>query len=354
VKATLVLALPLILFLVISADLSWRPHTISTDGITVASVTFSPDGNWLAQEGSWKGTDNATRTGIRLWDTRTYQEVKFLPSSSGIVMSVAFASDGQTLAGRVHQSEDNDILLWDVPTGGIKHRLNVDNPVRAFALSFDGSKAAGAYPDAAVALWNTQHEEAQYIIHKPDRNDKLNDPVLSLSFNSMGNAVALACGSGVVELWSVPGKRRIYALNAHHRPVSAVTFSPDGTIIASASRDIHPSWAPPELFFSSKVKNAARFPTDNAVRLWSVQTGKLLRTLDTKEGNATSLAFSPDKVSVAAGFESGSIRIWDIGTGKPTRDLIGHEGEVNTIAFSPSGAVLASGAGKTLKVWRIL
>ncbi|MDF5725436.1 MAG: hypothetical protein PUP91_34290, partial [Rhizonema sp. PD37] len=73
----------------------------------VQGVSFSPDGKMLASASG----DNT----VKLWDTRTLQEIKTLTGHTNFVQGVSFSPDGKMLASA---SYDNAVKLW---------RLDFDN-----------------------------------------------------------------------------------------------------------------------------------------------------------------------------------------------------------------------------------
>lgn len=73
-----------------------------------------------------------------------------------------------------------------------------------------------------------------------------------------------------------------------------------------------------------------------------------------KGGNITTLAFSPDNKTLAAGRLWWDPRIWliDISGRKPPTYLSGHQGFISKLAFSPNGKLLASSsADQNIKLW---
>jgi WD40 repeat protein/uncharacterized caspase-like protein len=125
----------------------------------------------------------------------------------------------------------------------------------------------------------------------------------------------------------------------HTEVIHSVAFSPDGKILASGSRD-------------------------KTIKLWEVASGTLLRTLDdhaSVTGSTTAnpdsrpcVTFSPDGKILASGSQDNAVKLWDVATGKVLRSLTGHSAYVYSLAFSPNGQWLASGSrDRTIKLWEL-
>jgi WD40 repeat protein/DNA-binding SARP family transcriptional activator len=90
------------------------------------------------------------------------------------------------------------------------------------------------------------------------------------------------------------------------------------------------------------------------VLVWDVATGELRLRLPGQvvAGMATRLNFSPDSTRLAVANMDGQPKVWDLASGRELLALTGHAAPVEGIAFSPNGRRLATGdlAG-VVKVW---
>jgi uncharacterized protein YegL/uncharacterized protein with WD repeat len=116
-------------------------------------------------------------------------------------------------------------------------------------------------------------------------------------------------------------------VEGHSSGVEKVVFSPDGSILASGSRD-------------------------KTVKLWDVKTGELKQTLTDHDSWVTDITYSPDGRQLASSDYGKIIILWDANTGELKQMLTGHSGNIWNIVYSPDGNTLASASeDSTIKLW---
>ncbi len=156
----------------------------------------------------------------------------------------------------------------------------------------------------------------------------------------------------------------------HTGAVEAITYSPDGRLLATASKDgtsgIWDASTGQELLtlktgpgaFVAFDPGGTRLATANyeakTVTLWEVATGRELLTLSGHTGGVNQVVFSPDGTRIATASEDKTARVWDAATGQELFTLSGHTDIVSCVAFSPDGTRLVTGSwDQTAKVWEM-
>lgn len=116
---------------------------------------------------------------------------------------------------------------------------------------------------------------------------------------------------------TLPQSTPIATLVSHSQPIDSLAFTPDSSMLVSASKD-------------------------GTVTQWNLTTGEKLKTfrhgITSPDG---SLALSADGTMLASGAEGGTIKLWDVEAGKVLHTLSDLDGRVEGLAFSTDGTTLA-------------
>jgi WD40 repeat protein len=305
---------------------------------SVYCVAWSPNGSLLASAGR-EGT-------IKIWDVEGKKESKLLAikdSKDGVVQ-VVFGADNKTLYAC---GFDKFIHVWDVAAGKEVGKLGpMPDNLFGLAINTDGSLVAAAAYDGNLRLWNTKTRQGK-VIQLQDGKKKT-AVTFCIAFAPDGKSVATGHEANnavrvtrlekfvavAVERSSeekkTGGGLLPSELRGHTGVVHHVAFSPDGSMLATAS-------------------------FDKTIKIWDAETGKELNTLKGHTDHVYCVAFSSDSTMLASGSRDKSIRVWNVRDGKLLKELKGHTESVDTVAFNPNGKVLASGSvDKSVRLWNIV
>ena len=199
------------------------------------------------------------------------------------------------------------LLLSAIPTHA--QLRGHGGPVRALAISPDGTQAVSGSFDTSAIRWSLSQNTAEQVM-------RLHDGAVNAVAYLRDGRIVTAGADARIGIWTPGQQQPDKILKGHSAPIAGVAVSPDNTILASAS------W-------------------DRTIRLWPLN-GEEPRVLEGNAQNANGVAFSPDgKNVVSAGYDA-TIRIWTLkGGGEIVRNL---PTPLNDVTVAPDGEIVAAGA----------
>ncbi len=295
-------------------------ESTTVGGGNVFAFVFAPGGKKMAL---------GTAEGIVLYDLEADKEqhkltgyqgqnaaMNFNGQQQGLGASIAFAPDGQTIAGTAGAM----VRLWSVETGKEIRPIEEGHAtgVSSVAVSPDGKWLASLGDDLKLLMWDAATGKVVRQCDNPAED--ANNP------NALVNLLGVASGG------------------------LALQFAPDGKTLAGA---LH----------------------DGSVQLWDATSGKTLRKIG-QMGVGPSLAFAVNGKALATGSGDGRVIWWDVASGKQLRQFAGpvaaagdddpmailrmNRGENGpaTVAVSPDGRTLAAvgtwnGKGLRIQMWEL-
>ena len=292
----------------------------------INAIQFSPDGTQLAV-----GTD----IGVWLYDMETEAE-KFL--FAGMCQSLAFSPDGRFLANGGGKFPGQELQLWEIAAE--RKVPLIGGPFVGSALQFsEDSKTLVSLSNQGDTMGWLDVETGQGYVKKIDVQSILRIPYSGVSALTY-DKIAIGSADGEIQLWDPKTGKQLSIFKGHSRSagmwghqVLALAFSPDGTKLASGSKD-------------------------NTTRLWDSNNDEWITLQEKYTGYGLApwtnvVAFSPDSKMLASGSTNKTVQLWDTTTGEPLTTLTGHVNGITALAFSPDGTTLASGsADGTIRFWR--
>jgi cytochrome c len=282
-----------------------------------------------------------------------------LRGHGGPVRAVAVSPDGSSA---VTGSFDTSAIRWSFERNAADQVLRFhESAVNAVAILKDGRLATGG-EDGRVAIWKPGEPTPALTFEGHTA------PIVSLAVSPDGNTIASASWDRTIRLWPLSGGAP-RVLEGHSQNVNGVAFTADGKMLASAGYDATVRIWPlegsgsPIIVTLSAALNAIAVASDGEIaaaaadgRVFLVSiNGEKRGEIAALESPIISLAASPDGALVAAAGIRGSVAIIERKGRKVARTLVGPGLPVWSVAFFPdSKTLLTGGADRLVRRWDAL
>ncbi len=362
-------------------------------------AAFSPDGRRIAC------VLNGLQLGV--WDAAKGKQIAIYQDDIGAADSITFGRNGrELLAADLYGT----VKIWDAPDGPDDHLLDTEGRVSSLAVSPDARWIAGVVRPEATTPWGNTPvvkvwDSKGRFVRSFGRPALANDgevPVGWLSWSPCGDRIAYAANrmqfrkgdtpglgaiDGALTVWGLDGKELFHikgngcgfgrpSLDSDGKRVAALWYQEDArSLTIDPGRSDAKVWDVASGQVVTKIPHCTHAALDPQGRrlvgfaqapdqswracVWDVETGAEITRLEIPDPGlvpaATSLAFSPDGLAVAASIafrnpnRSGDasrdvLMVWDLASGK-LRQLI--RGQFGTVAFCPDGSRIAGVYGSS-------
>ena len=152
------------------------------------------------------------------------------------------------------------------------------------------------------------------------------DAVLAADVNPSQTLIALGGPQKLVRIFNVADSAQVVEIRKHTDWVTAVEFSPDGVLLATADRA-------------------------GGVCLWEAGTDREFQALDGHKAAVTAMSCATIPTSWPPPAKTASITLWGIEKGKRIKNISAHPGGVASVQFLHDGRLVSGGRDHTVKLW---
>ncbi|KAJ1858401.1 ribosome assembly [Coemansia sp. RSA 2703] len=219
-----------------------------------------------------------------------------------------------------------------------------DDP-RPYSFYIDDTEIVRSVDADILATSTRSTEDTLTIVYQPQAFFKVRavtrcsttmtghtEAVLSVSFSPDGSQLASGSGDTTVRIWDLTTETPRHTCRGHAKWVLTIAWAPTGRVLASGAMDNH-------------------------VRLWDPLTGQALGgPLTGHKAWITALAWEPVHINprgtrLASSSKDGTVRVWDTALRRCLFTLSGHTAAVTCVKWAGDGRIYSASRDKTIKIW---
>jgi len=151
--------------------------------------------------------------------------------------------------------------------------------------------------------------------------------VNALTWSPDGKLIASASDDTFVQVFDASSGQRKLIYTGHSKEVTAVSWSPNGKFIASGSQD-------------------------GTVQVWDATDGRKIFTYTRHTDRVNGVSWSRDSRQIVSGSEDKTVQVWNAVDGALSFNFLGHTAGVLCVGWQPNDSSVASGSWDgTLRDW---
>ncbi|CAF0783335.1 unnamed protein product, partial [Didymodactylos carnosus] len=307
----------------------------------ISSLYFSPNGSTLTSAGE----DGR----VRVWSSNIGQcQMTISEPTWGSVSSVVIHPDGELIVAGYHSGF---VRLFNMQGGTVEYEINNHTArINRLAFSPSGKILITASGDRTCRLYNVAEIEKKGNDLASTLLKGHTGGVLSCAIGKL-NMAATGSEDSTIQFYNIqrfserPVLEPKQILTDHRAPVTGISFSTDGTQMASSSRDCHVHiWSVSKYSSEATLINTlAHCHADWINDIALNNTNSMLVTAS--NDNTLKLWNTLPKSTASDAMETTTVQTED------ARIILkGHQGSVNTVKFA-YGCIVSGSLDNTIRVW---
>jgi WD40 repeat protein len=328
--------------------------TFSLDGKVEAgipnkfqSLTFLPGDKAFRAANQIGSTVTNIASGSRIGFEGGIGRVLAQSADASFVLAIVIDQSfiGVTKLALINRRTESETMM-DFPAGA--------SPVGAF--SPDGKLVVAGAADGSLRVWDSA--TGKKVLDIPGPKGENFTQMYAVAFAAGGSRIVSFDFDHILHTWDAVTGKEVLTVPQVSKGffVKTAVFSQDGSRMLTGN------------FFGVKTAVFSQdgslfhgnfFGSDDQVKLWDTQTGKLIRSYAGSMRDTQALAFSPDGRLCAAEALDGAIHAWDVESGRVLMEVYTGQtmtalGDTGVITFSSDGKeLLSTGADGSVYLWDV-